>query len=98
VYNLNENSYYYTPMALEEFVVHKAHPKNHSGAKNKGKVEELECTGKGTGHDLTMAHKGILIPVSIFRSKNNRTILGFILIFHGSCQSCPNPKWIIFTL
>jgi hypothetical protein len=67
VYNLNENSYYYTPMALEEFVVYKAHLKKHSVAKNKGKVEELECTSKGSGHDLTMAHKGILIPVSIIR-------------------------------
>jgi hypothetical protein len=28
MYNLNENSYYYTPMTLEEFVMHKAHPKN----------------------------------------------------------------------
>jgi hypothetical protein len=61
------------------------HIKKYFFAKNKGKVKELECTDKCTGHDLTMAHRGILILVSIIRSK--RIILGFILLFHGPCQS-----------
>jgi hypothetical protein len=37
VYNLNENQYYYIPVALEEFVMHKAHPKNIQLQKTKAR-------------------------------------------------------------